>query len=330
MPKRWVPFLGEFEESGDVLVFKGKTIEFQQGDKVQKQALIGKCISDQSFSGGVIGADIKFAFAGPLVFTDPTSFRVAEIIVYHDVKTGTMVTAGLGADFSLFAIRLWNAPSNQWLPALAKGGAASSLKPNTTYHVAVSLVGSTVKLNLDGVDVASATLPLQPVESQVGVFCIGSSDIQFSNFTVNAETPSAFVVMPFTPQYNELYEEVIKDVCKNHGLRPHRADETYGPGVILADIVQRINSSKVVIAEITPNPPNPNVYYEVGYSHALGKPTILIADRENTEKLPFDLSPFRVLYYENSIGGKKRVEAELSRHLQSSIGGNGTVPPRQE
>jgi len=114
---------------------------------------------------------------------------------------------------------------------------------------------------------------------------MSSGDIKFSGFTVAAETPTAFVVMPFTPNYDELYEEVIQPVCKSHGLHPHRADETYGPGVILADIAQRIISSKVVIAEITPNPPNPNVYYEVGFSHAMRKPTILIADKANTASL---------------------------------------------
>jgi hypothetical protein len=78
-----------------------------------------------------------------------------------------------------------------------------------------------------------------------------------------------------------------------------------------------------VIAEITPNPVNPNVYYEVGFSHAMRKPTILVADKGSTARLPFDLSPFRVLFYENSIGGKKRVEQELSRHLDAIRVSNG-------
>ena len=43
-------------------------------------------------------------------------------------------------------------------------------------------------------------------------------------------------------------------------------------GLIIADIERQILDSQVVIADITPQ--NPNVYYEVGYAHALRKPTI--------------------------------------------------------
>jgi len=71
-----------------------------------------------------------------------------------------------------------------------------------------------------------------------------------------------------------------------------------------------------VIAEITPA--NPNVYYEIGYAHALNKPTILIAERAT--ELPFDVSPFRVLFYENTIAGKKRIEEGLRRHLEAILG----------
>lgn len=93
----------------------------------------------------------------------------------------------------------------------------------------------------------------------------------------------------------------MKPVCAEFGLNAVRADETYGPRVILADIVKQIDEAIVIVAEITPG--NPNVYYEVGYAHARGKPTILIADHE-VEKLPFDISPFRTLFYENTIDGK--------------------------
>ena len=61
------------------------------------------------------------------------------------------------------------------------------------------------------------------------------------------------------------------------------------PGIILADIEQSIREAHVIVADITPR--NANVYYEVGYSHALGKPTILVAEKET--ELPFDVSPFR-------------------------------------
>ena len=63
--------------------------------------------------------------------------------------------------------------------------------------------------------------------------------------------------------------------------------------------------------------PNENVFYELGYAHALKKPTILLADR--TKKLPFDVSGYRCLFYENSIGGKRKVEEALEKHLKAIL-----------
>jgi nucleoside 2-deoxyribosyltransferase len=64
------------------------------------------------------------------------------------------------------------------------------------------------------------------------------------------------------------------------------------------------------------------VYYEVGYAHALKKPTILIA--ESPTQLPFDVSPFRTLFYENSIAGKAKVESGLKQHLEAIL--SNTLP----
>ena len=70
-----------------------------------------------------------------------------------------------------------------------------------------------------------------------------------------------------------------------------------------------------MIAEITPA--NQNVFYELGYAHALKKPTILLAERG--KELPFDISGYRCLFYENSIGGKKAVEDGLREHLEAIL-----------
>jgi hypothetical protein len=72
-----------------------------------------------------------------------------------------------------------------------------------------------------------------------------------------------------------------------------------------------------VIAEITP--PNPNVFYELGYAHALDKPTILLAERSS--KLPFDVSGYRCIMYDNSIKGKSGLETLLRNHLLAILQG---------
>lgn len=54
-----------------------------------------------------------------------------------------------------------------------------------------------------------------------------------------------------------------------------------------------------MIADITPD--NPNVFYEVGYAHAMETPTILLKDRSGGR----------------TIAGKSGVEAALERHLSA-------------
>jgi hypothetical protein len=52
------------------------------------------------------------------------------------------------------------------------------------------------------------------------------------------------------------------------------------------------------------------------FAHAINKPTILLSDKRR-ERLPFDISGFRTLFYDNTIGGKAVVETRLQQHLDA-------------
>ena len=100
--------------------------------------------------------------------------------------------------------------------------------------------------------------------------------------------------------------------------RRHRFTMKQYRGIIILDIIRKMIACDVVIAEITPT--HSNVYYEVGYAHALKKPCILIAEKGTA--LPFDVSPFRVLMYENTIDGKHQIEDGLRSHLTAIFAEN--------
>ncbi|OGW81339.1 MAG: hypothetical protein A3C47_06705 [Omnitrophica bacterium RIFCSPHIGHO2_02_FULL_51_18] len=59
------------------------------------------------------------------------------------------------------------------------------------------------------------------------------------------------------------------------------------------------------------------MFYEVGFASAVGKPIIFIAEKRKV--LPFDVSGFRVLFYENSIRGKKDFEDGLRKNIDSIL-----------
>jgi len=96
--------------------------------------------------------------------------------------------------------------------------------------------------------------------------------------------------------------------------------ETYGPGLIMADVARDIVESEFVVAEITP--PNPNVYYELGFAHAVGKPVIMLADREELPKLPFDVSSSRSSFtrtrFQASVCSRKDYEGTSARYSRET------------
>ncbi len=302
MNMNWTAVIGNFEERKNEILFKGKTIVVKDSDK---QSDVANILSDQYFSGGKITAEIKF------MEIDKVLPNVCEIVIFYDPESKNILSAGLGGSWNMYSIRTF---TDKWYDHAVTAN-YSNLKSNTTYKIDIEVNGSKIVLSVNGVNVLTKVLNFVIPISQVGIFCLGTKDISIKNFKIQSEKPKAFIVMQFSSPYNELYLDVIKPICDEFNLKVLRADETYTPGLIIADITKEINESRIVIAEVSPT--NSNVYYEVGYAHALNKPTILIA--EKGVKLPFDISPFRTLFYENSIAGKKHLEEGFKKHIEAVL-----------
>lgn len=103
-----------------------------------------------------------------------------------------------------------------------------------------------------------------------------------------------FVVMPFASMFEREYTRVIKPAIESVGLECVRGDEIYSEQSIIQDIWKTLRSCRVVLAELSGR--NPNVMYEVGLAHALGKPIILLT--RNQDDVPFDLKSLRYVYYD--------------------------------
>lgn len=102
-----------------------------------------------------------------------------------------------------------------------------------------------------------------------------------------------FVLMPFDNQFADYYQKIYKPAIEQCKLVARRADSIYRPSPILHDIWNFINDSALVLADITGK--NPNVMYELGLSHAIAKPAIIISN--NIDDVPFDLRSLRILLY---------------------------------
>lgn len=94
-----------------------------------------------------------------------------------------------------------------------------------------------------------------------------------------------FVLMPYTDEMRFVYDR-IRSVSSSIGISTGRADDIFSSGSVMNDVWNLINSAKILIADCTTM--NPNVFYELGIAHTLGKPTILIA--QSQDDIPFDIA----------------------------------------
>lgn len=123
------------------------------------------------------------------------------------------------------------------------------------------------------------------------------------------------VFMPFAAELGPVYEDHLKSVAQKVGLSIARADDFFTSDQIINEIWTALVKTKLIIADCTQR--NPNVFYEIGLAHALGKPTILIT--QNSEDIPFDLRHRRYLQYELTPRGMRSFEDSLERTITTIL-----------
>jgi hypothetical protein len=119
--------------------------------------------------------------------------------------------------------------------------------------------------------------------------------------------------MPFNDEILRIYHNVVKSAVEEKGLTCKKADDFTTNEVIIQDIWNSICGSLFVIADLTDL--NPNVMYELGMAHTIGKKTIIIFQKNKNAKFPFDISHIRRLEYEDSNEGRGNLLKKLSETI---------------
>lgn len=135
----------------------------------------------------------------------------------------------------------------------------------------------------------------------------------FEAFSAEVIPRSCFVLMPFDKLFDELYQEVLKECLEENNFSVIRADELYGSKPIMEDILRHIESSEIVVADLTGR--NPNVFYELGIAHSRKPNNNVIIITQNLDDVPFDLRPFRVIQYQPTISGAKALAKQLKNTI---------------
>jgi hypothetical protein len=122
-----------------------------------------------------------------------------------------------------------------------------------------------------------------------------------------------FVLMPFTDQLTQIYQDIIKPSVESKNLVARRADEINSNNAVMHDIWKSICEARFVIADLTGR--NPNVMYELGIAHTVGKQVIMIYQNDDQSRFPFDISHMRIIKYDNTAAGG----SILRRTMDSTI-----------
>lgn len=123
------------------------------------------------------------------------------------------------------------------------------------------------------------------------------------------------VMMPFNAGFLETYD-AIKNVANHMSLECLRADDIWDNTTFMQDIFNLIFCARVVVVDFTGR--NPNVMYETGIAHTLGKSVIPITQSIND--IPSDLGHHRALKYLPNKEGYRNLSNDLYKRLKIIMG----------
>lgn len=297
---KWAAIAGRWKFSKKEATYLGPDESFKGGMP------LGIVLGSQRLRDGTIKTTIK------LKRNENTS---AGIVIRFQSLIARYLTVQLGGWNRAYAIGEY-LPEIGWVP-LSTAGSLSNLSVDQPYELRVRLAGQTVEMTVDDIAVLRHVL-IDPLEGTgFGLNTWGDAPVDFSETTVNRVKSKLFVIMPFREPFETLYRDVILPVAEDVGFDVVKVDEIFTPGVILNDIQQQIEQAQAVVAEISTQ--NPNVFYELGYAHALKKPAVLLVRRQEGADMPFDVRSYRAIFYDDSIGGKKTVETNLRQHFAAIL-----------
>jgi hypothetical protein len=157
-----------------------------------------------------------------------------------------------------------------------------------------------IKCYKTNIDFLKAFSPSEKIDEALGStkvqgeFSNDESSTKKESISTREFLDSCFVLMPFGDWFDKYYEDIYVPAIKEAGYEPIRADSLFSTGSVMEQIWEQILKAKVLIADLTGK--NPNVFYELGLSHAKSKPVIFISG--NLEDVPFDLRHLRVIIYD--------------------------------
>jgi hypothetical protein len=126
------------------------------------------------------------------------------------------------------------------------------------------------------------------------------------------------MIQPFDAgRFDKRFDEIYSPAILAAHLEPYRVDRDPGVEVPIDAIEAGIRKSLVCLADITLD--NPNVWYELGFAFASGKPVVLTCGEERGGKrYPFDIQHRTVTSYQTgSVSDYETLKAAVTKRLNA-------------
>ncbi len=140
--------------------------------------------------------------------------------------------------------------------------------------------------------------------------------------------PTCFVIQPFdSGKFDKRFDDVYVPAINASGLEAYRVDRDPGVEVPIESIEEGIRNAAVCLADITTD--NPNVWYELGFAFASGRPVVMVCSNERTSgKYPFDIQHRTVINYKpESSSDFETLKGSLAERIRALL--NKTEALRQ-
>lgn len=128
------------------------------------------------------------------------------------------------------------------------------------------------------------------------------------------EKVDVFVLMPFDAEMKEVYTDHITGMGPELGLTIRRADDLFTTGPFMEKVWDGICAAQLILADCTQK--NPNVFYEIGMAHTVGKKVVLITRSE--EDIPSDIKHYDYIVYDPE--GVDRLIERLRQFIKAYFG----------
>ncbi len=130
------------------------------------------------------------------------------------------------------------------------------------------------------------------------------------------ERTEVFVLMPFNAKMEKVYTNHIKKIGEELGLTIRRADDIFTPGPFMEKVWDGICAAQLILADCTQK--NPNVFYEIGMAHTVGKKVVLITRSE--KDIPSDIKHHDYISYVYDPEGVDQLIEKLRAFIKAHFG----------